>query len=133
MNNKHIVILIIITILLLSLAAFYTSGSTALGEVVLPLQSLTSAVTMGFVDLFADREDLVAENQRLTARTYELEARIRMLEQHSQENERLSALLELAEENEPRMVAAAQVIARDFDNFHHTMVINRGASHGVEI
>ena len=71
------------------------------------------------------------ENNELKERILSLESELRMVEGYKTENERLKALLELGSNNEVYKSTAANVIGRDSDNLHSTIVIDKGSGHGI--
>jgi rod shape-determining protein MreC len=72
------------------------------------------------------------ENEALRARLAETEARLREAEAARDENDRLRGLLGLKDEKEFETVAA-RVVARDPSQWFDSVIINRGASSGIEV
>lgn len=99
-----------------------------------PLASLGTAITSParsvgdfFGGLGASRERL----DTLEAQNEELRARLAELEEARQENERLRALVEFAEERKLAKLGA-RVIQRPMSSWEGVIIIDRGASDGIE-
>lgn len=72
------------------------------------------------------------ENQRLQEALEEKEYVMGQMKELEAENQRLAELLQLAGKNPELDTLAARVVARDPDNWHEGLTINRGSEHGVE-
>lgn len=93
-----------------------------------PVLAFGSELGAGFTSLF--QSDLARENDRLRQRVLELEAdgvRSRAIDD---ENQRLTALLELKQDQLPEGIAA-RVAARDPSSWFAEMVVDKGSADGV--
>jgi rod shape-determining protein MreC len=99
-----------------------------------PLASLGTAITSPVRSVGDFFEGLGASRERLDtleAQNEELRARLAELEEARQENERLRALVEFAEERKLAKLGA-RVIQRPMSSWEGVIIIDRGASDGVE-
>lgn len=106
-----------------------------IGSVVQPVQKGVSAVTDGiggFFNFIFEMKDYKDENDRLAAQVAEMERKYRSAESYRLENERLSALLELRQnEFGNRQTAAARVIGWSPDNWFDFYTLDKGSLDGV--
>jgi rod shape-determining protein MreC len=140
-TNKYFILLLVVTVLLLVLAALYTVdrqsvtfGEDVIGAVITPFQSLITAVSGGvgnFFGYFADMDALKSENARMSGEIDTLSGEIRKLEEHKLENERLRRMLALQDSMYGYTLAAAEVIAKDAGNWFDAFTINKGTNDGL--
>jgi rod shape-determining protein MreC len=100
-----------------------------------PFQSVASGAGeagVGFFQYVGGLHRAARENEELRRRLAEAEAGMRDAQVAREENERLKGLLGLKEEGQFQSVAA-RVIARDPSEWFDSVVINRGASSGLEV
>ncbi|NLN06693.1 MAG: rod shape-determining protein MreC [Firmicutes bacterium] len=128
------------TALLLLLAAYTVNrqGATwpeiVLQKVIAPVQGAFQRLTYAVEEILLtikNYQELLAENAELRSRLSQavtLEARLAELRK---ENERLRRMLSLRETSEYELIAA-EVIARDPNNWFSTVTINKGSRHGVK-
>jgi len=76
------------------------------------------------------REQLIAANRRLQRRLQEAAINEKALEQLYEENAQLKHALKLQKVSRFKLVAA-EVIRRDTAKWYHTMMIDKGAAHGI--
>lgn len=72
-----------------------------------------------------------AENGRLKKEIEQLQGQNSQLREAAAATERLTALLEFKSQAGPPMVAA-QVVGRNTDNWYRTIIVNKGASDGIQ-
>ncbi|MBZ4652895.1 MAG: rod shape-determining protein MreC [Peptococcaceae bacterium] len=105
-------------------------------EVVAPVQSGVTAVTKSISNFFAyfsDNKTLREQNEELSKKIAAQEAEIHRLKEQEMENERLKKLLNYKEEKTNNyQLELAKVIGRDPGNWYETIVINKGANHGIK-
>ena len=138
-SKKNIIILICVTVIILIIAAFSVREgsspvSNAVGTVLSPVQKGASFVINGAknvtTNIFSSAKN-ARENKELKEKVLSLESELRMLEGYKSENERLKELLELSSANTEFTSTAANVIGRDSDDLHSTLVIDKGSVHNI--
>jgi rod shape-determining protein MreC len=100
-----------------------------------PLQSASSkasGATVGFFQQIWNFRSTAQENEELKQRLTKVELDLHQARQAAAENERLKALLNLAEQSDIKSVPA-RVIARDPSVWFNTITINRGSSSGIAV
>jgi len=89
-------------------------------------------VVAGFLENVRDLRHTYEENQLLKARLEEYAALQAEVESLRQENERLRALLDKKESLRDFIPIQATVIGRNPDRWRETVIVNKGAQHGVK-
>ncbi|MED4300114.1 rod shape-determining protein MreC [Anoxybacillus geothermalis] len=89
-------------------------------------------VVAGFLENVNDLRHTYEENQLLKARLEEYAALQAEVESLRQENERLRALLDKKESLRDFIPIQATVIGRNPDRWRETVIVNKGAQHGVK-
>ncbi|MED5076476.1 rod shape-determining protein MreC [Geobacillus stearothermophilus] len=89
-------------------------------------------VVAGFLENVSDLRHTYEENQLLKARLEEYAALQAEVESLRQENERLRALLDKKESLRDFVPIQATVIGRNPDRWRETVIVNKGAQHGVK-
>lgn len=100
-----------------------------------PFLKITTAVTNsvgGFLDRFANAEELYLENRELREQLREANEKLVGYEQTKRENEQFRSFLGLKETNPDYEFEPATVIGRDSTNRFYSFTIDRGSIHGVE-
>ncbi len=101
-----------------------------------PIQSISSAVS-DFFGEHSDREayynNLKSENERLRNELAAALSAVRENEAMGKENVQLRAALGLRERDSSLVFEAAEVVARNSDNWSRTFTINKGSSSGINI
>lgn len=104
--------------------------------VVSPVQKGITAVTDsvgGFFNFLFEMKDYKEENTRLAKRVAELECERRGVEDYKTENDRLSALLELKQNDLSGMrTTGASIIGWSTDNWFNYYTIDKGSIDGVQ-
>ena len=139
-SKKSIIIFVCITVVVLVIAAFsIKSGSSpvsnAVGTVFSPIQKGVAFVVNGAKNVtknIANSGKNARKNKELKEKVLSLESELRMVEGYKTENERLKSLLDLSSSNEKFKSTAANIIGRDSDNLHSTLVIDKGSMHNVK-
>jgi rod shape-determining protein MreC len=139
-RKKKIPLLLLVVLLpaLLAFSARWRQDITVIEEAVLfvmaPVQEVLQSVTRSAEVVLATVQNyryLLAENERLKrqlATAYTLEARLAEL---CLENHRLRRMLGFQERVEHELLPA-EVIARESSGWFQTVIINKGAAHGVK-
>ena len=140
-KNKPLLILLVAA-LLLGVLALATSGNrtatwveNAVGTVTTPVQSFASqasAAITGFFQRIFKTTDADQENAQLKVKLAQYEQIEQRLAEEQQENERLRALLNYAEEQEFSSYVTARVIGRDQGVWFSVFTINAGRKQGIE-
>lgn len=139
-NTALLVSLIVVSLILVTVyfregddGIIHKTRSAALG-IAAPFESFGDtiatpfdAIGQWFSDLSVSRDDL----ESLRAQNDELRQRLAELEEARQENERLSALVEFAEERKLTKLGA-RVIGRPTSSWEGVITIDRGTADGVE-
>ncbi|MGQ9630136.1 MAG: rod shape-determining protein MreC [bacterium] len=136
-------IVVILSLILLSMGMMVTSVNEGQGGAVVtiisyPFMPLISALSRvgaavndawdGVVGLWRVQE----ENKRIRAELKSLQSRVNQLEEYRQANLRLSHLLSFQERSEFDLIPT-RVIGRDTTNWFNSIVVDKGASDGVEV
>jgi rod shape-determining protein MreC len=113
----------------------YASGRTMvltqpLSILLSPLQSVTNTWTGG-VEKVQSLRDLEVENAKLKAHITELEAQLLARDEQASENNRLHDLLKLPLPEEAKPITVGRVIARNPDNWHQRLVLDKGTTSGI--
>jgi rod shape-determining protein MreC len=102
------------------------------------LAGFTQNVSAGFssgvrqtTDLYLNLIDIKKSNRLLNEEITELRAQLGAMSELKLENERLSRLLEFRQKTNVQLLAA-KIIGRDLLPNYHTVMIDRGESHGVK-
>jgi rod shape-determining protein MreC len=140
-KNKPLLILLVAA-LLLGVLALATSGNrtatwveNAVGTVTTPVQSFASqasAAITGFFQRTFKTTDADQENAQLKVKLAQYEQIEQRLAEEQQENERLRALLNYAEEQEFSSYVTARVIGMDQGVWFSVFTINAGRKQGIE-
>jgi rod shape-determining protein MreC len=139
-NTTLLVVLIAVSLVLLTVYFREHDGGVLHGvrratlAVSAPVASLGTSITSPIRGIGSFIEGLGASRERLEAleaQNEELRARLAELEEARQENERLSALVEFAEERKLAKLGA-RVIQRPVAAWEGVIVIDRGSADGVE-
>lgn len=124
--------------IVLAVVSVATSGATVgekvMGAVLSPFRSAAAAVTRQverWYDYLFRYDALEAENEALKARVVELETDIRDAQTYRRENERLTELLGLQEDNPDFSFLSAYVTSWDSSNWKNACTISKGTEAGV--
>lgn len=139
-NPRLLIVLIVLSLALVTL--YFREGDSGILhgarrvtlEVTAPIARAGMAITSPFRAAGAFIEGIGVSRERLAAleeQNEELRARLAELEEARQENERLRALVEFAEERKLAKLGA-QVIRRPVSIWEGVIVIDRGSEDGVE-
>lgn len=139
LKNKKIRAVLIIAVALAILVAVLSSAKNSktgnLTQTLLsPFRSLSSALTRSaerYYNYAFKYEELEAENAVLRQKIMAMEADVRESETLSRENERLKALLHVAEEHSDYVFVPAYIISWDSGNWTSTFTISRGSEDGI--
>ncbi|MFQ5881064.1 MAG: rod shape-determining protein MreC [Candidatus Methylomirabilales bacterium] len=103
-------------------------------ESVSPFLKASTYVKHGIAEIWGNYVDLRVvrqENLRLQEEIQALQARLRVLEEERGESQRLKTLLGLRERQSFTYIPA-RVVGKDATNWFHSLVIDQGASDGIE-
>ncbi len=109
--------------------------SQAVSVISQPFLKLSSAVTEsvgGFLDRFANAEELYLENEKLKEELREANEKLIDYERYKREVEQYSDFLKLKETNPDYEFEPATVIGRDSTSRFYSFTIDRGSIHGIE-
>ena len=125
-----------VAILIAVLSSAKDSHTTNFVQTLLaPFRSLSSALTRSaerYYNYAFNYEELEAENAVLRQKIMEMEEDVRESETLSRENERLKALLNVAEEHSDYTFVPAYIISWDSGNWTSTFTISRGIEDGIK-
>ncbi len=141
-SKKTVVTLLIavfIALLLAILSALSGGRVSPIGSLVnivaKPLQSMGESVT-GFFENRADRalryDEIEKENTRLLEELSSLREEVRSREAMEKENIQLRAALGMKERDSSLVFEAAEIVAKNADNWTRSFTINKGSSSGIE-
>ncbi|MDD3766098.1 MAG: rod shape-determining protein MreC [Eubacteriales bacterium] len=142
-TNKHFILLLVVTLILLVMAALYTTeresvtfGEDLIASIITPMQSLFTNITdgiTGFFGYFTDVDAIKEENKQKTEEIQKLKSTIRQLEQYKLENERLKRMLDLRETLADFELVGAEVIGKDPGSWYSSFTISKGTSDGLAV
>lgn len=132
------VILVLIVLMFISAGRPGTPGwvTRAVATVVSPFQKGASWVKNGIgnqIAFFSEMNSLEEKNEELMKENARLSNELSSLSQLREENERLRATLDFAQQNEQFELAGARVIAKDVSNYFQSFVIDKGVKDGVKV
>jgi rod shape-determining protein MreC len=107
----------------------------SLGVVVTPVQKLFSNITKKIdntVEFISEIKYLKERNEELIVENDKLKEENRVLSQLDKENDRLREMLGLADKYDNFEIVAAEVIAKEFSNWHEIFTIDKGIEDGLE-
>ncbi|WP_445612788.1 rod shape-determining protein MreC [Geobacillus sp. YF-1] len=141
-GNKRLVFLLVSIVILVMLIGFSLRSreqltwpeqfvKDAVGFVQL-LFGKPAQLVAGFLENVNDLRHTYEENELLKARLEEYAALETEVEELRQENERLRALLDKKESLRDFVPIQATVIGRNPDRWRETIIVNKGAQHGVK-
>jgi len=142
-KSKGFKVLVAVFVLLIGMliASFLRNGTAVtldntVGLIVTPVQKAVSAVGgffSGIGDSFADRKELQKQVDSLSKENTELLGKIADYEEIKRENEQLSKLIDLQENEDERTYAFASVISRSSDPYQNTVGLDRGKLSGIRV
>ena len=142
-KNKTKVLILILTIILAALMAVSTLPSknagfisNAFGYVITPVQRGLEKVidaTEGFFKYFIDMKNLERKNGDLKEEISALNSSLREMTDLKNENEQLRSLLGLKQRNSDKQYIAAEVSARNFNNWYCVLTLDKGTGDGVAV
>lgn len=137
-------VLIFLVVVIFISAIIYTSSERAgitpvekaVREALAPLQKGTTNIITSLSNyksaIFLYR-NIQQENEFLRQKIIELSQENDRLQEYKRENARLRALLDFEEKHrEDWKMEPAHVIARNYDNWYHTITIDKGSNHNIE-
>lgn len=137
-TNKNKIILISVTAILVVLMAISTVGkekagilSDTFGIVLSPIQSAVTYVS-DCISYGADREKYATENSLLRQQLVSAQKQASDYDDIARENAELRAMLELKKASLDMSMVAADVVARDANNWSSTLRISKGLSSGIK-
>ncbi len=139
-QNKFMVVLIVIAILLVGTTSFisalgYTSYvRNAIGIVLTPVQKGLNFVFDGFEDIFSSKEkygELKKENESLKQQLAENEEKLAQADLALQENESLKEFFGIKEEHIDCTFENAKITGRQSNTYNVLYTINKGTYHGI--
>ena len=129
-----IAILILITVIASGIKLNATLLESAVGVVVTPFQDLTTGISRWVDDTVTsarNKTSLKEENEALKQQIAELTNQNRKLSLYETENERLSALLKIAQKYPDYESVGAKIIAKDPGVWYDSFTINKGTSKSI--
>ena len=140
--SKKTVVIILIAVLIALILGILSAVSggriSPIGSLVNivsePIQSVSTSVTEFFsarTERALEYESLKAENQELREEIAVLRRAMRENAAMGLENEQLRAALAMRERDSKFVFEAAEVVAKNSDNWSHTFTINKGSSAGL--
>ncbi len=135
--------LITLAVIVLAIISFFTAGrkinagfmDDIFGFVITPFQGAVTSATNWVNDSINDvvrRNELADENRELKERIEELETENARLSLYEDENEKLTALLEVAQRYQDYDTTGANVIAKDTGVWYDSFLIDKGENDGIE-
>lgn len=142
-NNKYLVILLIVTILLivgmvLSLNKSYETkpNDNFIIKITMPIQKLVHSASSGIRGFFAhfgDIAQLREENKKLENKITSLEEQIEKNNIYKTENERLRKMLNIKDTYKEFELVAANVTGKDSSTWFLSITIDKGKDDGIKM
>ncbi len=110
--------------------------SQAVSVISQPFLNLSTSITnsvSGFLDRFANAEELYLENEELKEQLREANEKLTDYERYKRENEQYRDFLGLKETNPDYEFEPATVIGRDSTNRFYSFTIDKGSIDGIEV
>jgi len=140
-QNKFMVVLIVISILLVGTTSFisalgYTSYvRNAIGVVLTPIQEGANFVFDGIEDIFTSDEDykrLEKENKELKEKLAKQEEELAKAQLALEENRQLKEYFGIKEEHTDCTFENATVTGRQSNTYNTVLTVNKGSYHGIK-
>lgn len=132
-----LIVAVIAAVFIAVLSSVSGSNSNNLVQTMLgPVRNLTSSATRAVERIYNyafHYERLEAENTVLQEKIAAMEESMRAVDTLERENERLRALLGIAEDHEDYKFLSADIIAWDSSNWSSSFTINKGESKGLAV
>ncbi len=142
-QNKYIVALLIITVLIIVLMAVASLGQGSVrvlekvcGTVVAPFQKAFTAIGDWFVDLsvyFQSKKQLSAQNEEYRDEILELNIKLAAMADLENENKNLRDMLEIQKNEATRSVISAEVISKESGPWFSMFTIDKGLVQGIRL
>ena len=129
-----IAILVLVTVIASGIKLNATLLESAIGVVVTPFQDLTTGISSWIDDTVTsarNKTKLKDENEELKQQIAELTNKNRKLSMYETENERLTALLKIAQKYPTYDSVGARVIAKDPGIWYDGFTINKGTTSSI--
>lgn len=129
------VALAILTTVIAAVSSGVPAGENIVGTLLSPIRSGVAAIdrqAMRLYNYIFSYEALKAENAELKRQILEMQEDVRTAQEYQRENQRLSQLLELADEHEDYKFEPAYIISWDSSNWRSTFTIGKGTNSGLE-
>ena len=129
------VALAILTTVIAAVSSGVPAGESIVGTLLSPIRSGVAAIdrqAMRLYNYIFSYEALKAENAELKRQILEMQEDVRTAQEYQRENQRLSQLLELADEHEDYKFEPAYIISWDSSNWRSTFTIGKGTNSGLE-
>lgn len=129
-----IAILVLVTVIASGIKLNATLLESAIGVVVTPFQDLTTGISSWIDDTVTsarNKTKLKDENEELKQQIAELTNKNRKLSMYETENERLTALLKIAQKYPSYDSVGARVIAKDPGIWYDGFTINKGTTSSI--
>lgn len=128
--KRKIIIIALLLFFVIVISSYQKLGLTWLNEIlVYPLDQI-NGFTFSIYAYLAKYRDAIEENERLKKRLNELLIERHYYSEMMLENKRLKAVLAL-KENNPAFFTTAKAVARGYDRFLNTLIIDKGKAHGI--
>lgn len=142
-QNKYIVALIVITLLIVILMAVASLGQNSVhvlekvsGTLISPFQKAFTTVGDWFSDVsvyFQSKKSLQEENERYEEQILELHSKLAAMDDLENENKALRDMLAIQEENHSYSVTSAEVISKESGPWFSVFTIDKGLIHGARL
>lgn len=143
LQNKYILALLIITVLIVVLMAVASLGQGSVrvlekisGTLVTPFQQAFTTVGNWFTDLsvyFQSKKDLAAQNKEYQNEILELNSKLSAMADLENENKTLRDMLEIQQSENPLSVISAEVISKESGPWFSMFTIDKGLVHGIRL
>ena len=142
-QNKYIVALIIITLLIVILMAIASLGQNSVkvlekvgGTLMSPFQKAFTTVGDWFSDAsvyFQSKRSLQEENENYEKQILELHSQLAAMDDLKNENKALRDMLAIQEADQAYSVTSAEVISKESGPWFSVFTIDKGLVHGVRL
>jgi rod shape-determining protein MreC len=143
LKRRLLPIVIVLAVLLIALT-IVTSGQREnltkiegfIGNIIAPVQGGLYRVATSvsrFFQSFEERRELKEQYEELKERVAVLEQQQLEMDEILRENQRLKRLLDFKQEKENFVLTGVRVIGKNPGNWFNTLIIDKGANHGVTV
>lgn len=128
--KRRVILLFLLLIVVFLVLSYQIKGHPLINEMFVYPFDLINGVTFNIYNFFIKFRDAMEENEKLNKRLSELLTERQQYSEIILENKRLRTIVGL-KETDPAFFTTARAIARGYDRFLNTLIIDKGRNHGI--